>query len=66
VPDLRSSATLHDQAAWDAVLLEGSLRGRGMAAFADVLSEADSVAIRAYVVAQAERGLAVQRAESGE
>ena len=62
IPDLRGSALLHDQAAWDAVVRDGALRERGMAAFGDQLSPDETAAIRAYVIQQAWRGLQVEQA----
>jgi quinohemoprotein ethanol dehydrogenase len=62
VPDLRGSAYLWDQAGWDEVLLGGKLKDRGMASFADNVSEQESQALRAYVIQQAHRGLALQKA----
>ncbi len=62
IPDLRGSALLHDQAAWDAVVRDGALRERGMAAFGDQLSPDETAAIRAYVIQQAWRGLDVEQA----
>lgn len=52
VPDLRySTADIHS--AWDAIVLQGAFTGKGMAKFDHVLNEADSQAIRSYVVATA-------------
>jgi len=60
IPDLRGSALLHDQMVWDAVVLDGSLREKGMAAFGDVLDAEESAALRAYVIEQAIRGKYIQ------
>ena len=62
IPDLRGSALIHDQAAWDDVLLGGSLRAKGMASFADELDAEQSAALRAYVIQQAIRGKQLQDA----
>ncbi len=49
VPDLRSmSARVHDR--FDDILLRGALSGRGMASFGDLLEEADSEAIHAFLI----------------
>ena len=64
IPDLRGSAYLHQQAAWDSVVLDGALRANGMAAFAEHIDTEDSAAIRAYVIQQAWRGLALQQASN--
>ena len=44
IPDLRGSAYLHDQAAFDSVVLDGALRANGMAAFGEQLDAADGPA----------------------
>ena len=61
IPDLRGSALLHDQTAWDSVVRDGARRENGMAAFGDHVSPEQSRAIRAYVIQQAWRGLNLQR-----
>jgi len=55
IPDLRGSAYLWDEAGWNAVILGGRLRDRGMASFAANISPQQSEAIRAYVIQQAHR-----------
>ena len=61
-PDLRySSADVHGS--WDAIVLQGAFRGKGMASFEHVLSAEDSQAIRAYVVSQAEASIALCQSE---
>jgi PQQ-dependent dehydrogenase (methanol/ethanol family) len=62
IPDLRGSGYLHNQVAWDSVVRDGALRKNGMAAFAEQISAEESVAIRAYIIQQAERGLALSQA----
>ena len=49
-PDLRISATLDTAETWNAVVLDGALKSRGMVGFANVLKPADAEAIRAYVI----------------
>jgi len=61
IPDLRGSAYLWDAASWDKVVLEGALADRGMASMKSFLSDEESQAIRAYVVAQAWRGKNLQQ-----
>jgi len=57
VPDLRYMApATHD--AWDAIVRGGAFVGKGMASFANVLDEAQSRAVHAYVVSQARTGIA--------
>ncbi|MGB1141671.1 MAG: c-type cytochrome, partial [Halioglobus sp.] len=63
VPDLRGSARLWDSEDWDRVVLEGSLKDRGMASFAGNISARESQAIRAYVIEQARRGQQLQQAK---
>jgi mono/diheme cytochrome c family protein len=61
IPDLRASAYLGNPEAWQAVVREGILSARGMAAFGEHLNEAQAEAIRAYVIQQAWRGLELQK-----
>ena len=61
IPDLRGSAYLWDEQGWNEVVRGGKLRDRGMASFANNLSEQQSRAIHAYVIQQAQRGLALQQ-----
>lgn len=56
LPDLRWSYITADAEAWNSVVIEGSLAANGMVSFANALSEADSEAIRAYVLKQAHDG----------
>jgi quinohemoprotein ethanol dehydrogenase len=49
-PDLRVSGTLPNSNAWQAVVLGGALKDRGMASFAPVLKPQDSENLRAYVI----------------
>jgi quinohemoprotein ethanol dehydrogenase len=49
-PDLRISATLDTAETWNAVVLDGALKSRGMVSFANVLKPADAEALRAYVI----------------
>jgi len=62
IPDLRGSAYLHDQTAWDAVLRDGALRANGMAAFGEQIDAEESAAIRAYVIQQAWRAKTLSEA----
>ena len=61
---LRGSPFLHDQESWDNLVLRGQRSSLGMPGFAAVLSEPDSEAIRAYVIAQAWRGAKVRQASA--
>jgi mono/diheme cytochrome c family protein len=52
IPDLRSaSAQTHDE--WDAIVRGGIRSDKGMASFADAVSEEDSLAVHAYVLDRA-------------
>lgn len=53
LPDLRWSDITASADNWDAVVLDGTLSANGMIGFSNVLSGADSQAIRAYVLRQA-------------
>ncbi len=53
LPDLRWSAYTMNAESWKGVVIDGNLQSIGMVSFADVLSEEDVEAIRAYVVQQA-------------
>ncbi|MGD2167806.1 MAG: PQQ-binding-like beta-propeller repeat protein, partial [Gammaproteobacteria bacterium] len=59
-PDLRVSATLHSQAAFDAIVLDGARAEFGMVSFSEALDEADSAAVRAFVIDLAHAQLAEQ------
>ena len=54
VPDLRYAAE-QTHAAWDAIVLGGSLRDKSMPAFGGILSKAESDAVHAFVVSEARR-----------
>ncbi len=54
-PDLRRSARLNSQDAFDAVVLHGALAANGMAGFDDYLDETESQAIRSYLIALAQQ-----------
>ncbi|MEL6413761.1 MAG: c-type cytochrome, partial [Pseudomonadota bacterium] len=53
LPDLRWSSYTTSADAWKGVVIDGNLQSIGMVSFADVLSEEEVEAIRAYVVQQA-------------
>jgi mono/diheme cytochrome c family protein len=59
LPDLRYAS--HDTfAAWDAIVLAGSLRDKGMPAFGGIFSREDSDAVMAFVIHEARRAYAQQ------
>ncbi|MGI9295810.1 MAG: PQQ-dependent dehydrogenase, methanol/ethanol family [Pseudomonadales bacterium] len=62
-PDLRHS-TVETHAAWDAIVLGGSLQQNAMPGFGGILGAKDSQAIRAYVVERAKLAYGRQQAAS--
>jgi PQQ-dependent dehydrogenase (methanol/ethanol family) len=52
VPDLRSSPYLSDDSYFD-IVLNGTLKERGMVSFAEMINREQAAAIRAYVISQA-------------
>jgi alcohol dehydrogenase (cytochrome c)/quinohemoprotein ethanol dehydrogenase len=50
LPDVRRSAFIASQEAFDSVVLEGVLLDKGMPSWAQVVSSEDSEAIRAFIV----------------
>jgi mono/diheme cytochrome c family protein len=60
IPDLRGSGYLHDPRAWNSVVLQGALAARGMPAADQLLTEAQSDAVRAYIIEQAWRAKKLQ------
>lgn len=67
LPDLRWSAYTSSPEAWKGVVIDGNLQSIGMVSFADVLTEEEAEAIRAYVVQQAHNpeGLAASPPDGG-
>jgi len=55
LPDLRHSGVVGDRDAFNSVVREGTLKGRGMVSFGKVLSENQTEAIRAYVIDRAHK-----------
>ncbi|MEM9725843.1 MAG: PQQ-dependent dehydrogenase, methanol/ethanol family [Pseudomonadota bacterium] len=53
LPDLRWAASTGDPDIWRDIVIEGALASNGMVSFADVITEEESEAIRAYVLSQA-------------
>jgi PQQ-dependent dehydrogenase (methanol/ethanol family) len=53
LPDLRHSALAASSEAFQGVVLDGAMLEKGMAGFAQVLSEEDAEAVRAFIVYQA-------------
>ncbi len=53
IPDLRHSTMTGSPEAFQSIVLDGALLDNGMASFAEVLSETDAEAVRAFIVNQA-------------
>ena len=66
LPDLRWSTYTSSAEAWKGVLVDGNLQSIGMVSFADVLSEDEVEAIRAYVVQQAHNSEGIDEAIASE
>ena len=66
VPDLRGSGFLHSLEAWNSVVRDGALHKNGMPAFAKWIDEAQSSAIRDYIIQQAWRGRNLQSPQEPE
>jgi quinohemoprotein ethanol dehydrogenase len=52
-PDLRYSAALNSEAAFEAIVLEGALQPAGMASFKDRMSSEEVQSVRAYLIERA-------------
>jgi mono/diheme cytochrome c family protein len=52
-PDLFRSPVAGSKAAWNAVVIGGALKDRGMISFAPWISPAQAEAVRAYVISEA-------------
>jgi mono/diheme cytochrome c family protein len=65
-PDLTRTPLLHAQEGFDAVVLGGALRERGMASFDLALDPPDTEALRAYLVARAHVLLAEEQANAAQ
>lgn len=63
VPDLKRSGVLASKEAWKAVVIDGVLASRGMAAFGDYMTPQQAEAIRAYVASRAHLEAARQMAD---
>ena len=61
VPDLRSSPYLSDDGYFD-IVLNGTLKERGMVSFAPMINREEAAAIRAYVIAQAHETKSIRSA----
>ncbi|MFO1503948.1 MAG: cytochrome c [Steroidobacteraceae bacterium] len=61
VPDLRRSALLGDEAAFQSVVRGGALQERGMPRWDDLLSEGDVHLVRAWLVSIARQGYDAER-----
>jgi mono/diheme cytochrome c family protein len=61
-PDLRVSPALHDQALFNAIVLDGARAPNGMASFAAAVTSEDAQAVREYVITLAIEAKAAQDA----
>jgi mono/diheme cytochrome c family protein len=61
LPDLRHSPMIASANAFNNIVIGGALQEKGMVSFAEVLSEEDAEAIRAYVVYTANQTAAPQQ-----
>lgn len=55
IPDLRWSQIVANSAAFNAVVMDGSLKDRGMVSFAPVLAAGDTEALRAYITMRSQQ-----------
>ena len=60
LPDLRWSMIAGNADAWKGVVLDGNLAVNGMVSFANILTEEDAEAVRAYVISQAHLAAAAE------
>jgi hypothetical protein len=58
LPDLRYSAALSNADLWKSIVLQGSLKERGMASFAAELDPGQTELIRSYVIRRANESIA--------
>ncbi len=61
IPDLRGSSYLWDAQGWEEVVRGGKLKDKGMASFANNITAEQAQAVRAYVIQQANRAVALQK-----
>jgi quinohemoprotein ethanol dehydrogenase len=55
IPDLRWSQIVANDTAFKAVVMDGSLKDRGMVSFAPVLAAGDLEALRAYITMRSQQ-----------
>jgi PQQ-dependent dehydrogenase (methanol/ethanol family) len=65
LPDLRRSPTIKDEAAFNAVVVDGALAQNGMASFAKYVSPKQVEDVRAYLITEAKRQQALDSAAAG-
>ncbi|MFI4966656.1 MAG: PQQ-dependent dehydrogenase, methanol/ethanol family [Caulobacterales bacterium] len=62
IPDLRYSPVLKDLSAWNAIVLEGARKDKGMVSFKSVLADGQAEAIFHYIISQANKDKAAEQA----
>ena len=62
IPDLRYAASLRSLSDWNAIVIGGSLRDKGMVSFKSLLQESESENIFHYVISEANKGKAAEEA----
>ena len=65
IPDLRYSPALRSLTTWNSIVVEGARASKGMVSFKNVLAEGQAEAIYHYIVSQANKAKAAQRASGG-
>ena len=62
IPDLRYSPTLKSLADWNAIVLDGARKEKGMVSFKSALAEGQAEAIFHYIISQANKDKATAEA----
>jgi quinohemoprotein ethanol dehydrogenase len=62
IPDLRYAASLKSLSDWNAIVIGGALRDKGMVSFKSLLQESESENIFHYVISEANKGKASEEA----
>lgn len=55
LPNLKFSGALHQESTWMAIVKDGALKDRGMVSFSSVLTDDELLAVRQYIVQQAQK-----------
>jgi len=62
IPDLRYSPVLNSLSEWNAIVIDGARKDKGMVSFKPVLAEGQAEAIFHYIVSQANKDKAAEQA----